>query len=199
MARKRNTGLPPGAWRVEEAIWGEHQRVRLITGLPSIVDDQERVRSIHAVSFLADGRVVLAENKDGSFTFPGGRLEGGETQHQALTRELWEEVRMRLAPGYKSLAATRIEFLNRVPGRVYRVHPTYLLWVSGQVAELSDEPHHDPADSVVGRRLCTAEEALTLLPELERRVFETYLGRLPEPTGVIRELVVEGDSDEDAE
>ena len=70
MARKRNTGLPPGAWRVEEAIWGEHQRVRLITGLPSIVDDQERVRSIHAVSFLADGRVVLAENKDGSFTFP---------------------------------------------------------------------------------------------------------------------------------
>jgi 8-oxo-dGTP pyrophosphatase MutT (NUDIX family) len=189
MARKRNTGLPPGAWRVEEAIWGEHQRVRLITGLPSIVDDQERVRSIHAVALLPDGKLVLAENKDGTFTFPGGRLEGGETQDQALQRELWEEVRTRLAPGYKPIAATRIEFLNRVPGRVYRVHPTYLLWVSGQVAELSDEPHHDPADSVVGRRLAFPEEALTLLPELERRVLETCLGRLPEPTGVIRELV----------
>lgn len=198
MARKRTSGLPPGAWRVEEAIWGEHQRVRLITGLPSIIDDQERVRSVHAVAQLPDGRLVLAENKGGSFTFPGGRLEGGETQHQALQRELWEEVRTRLKPDYKPLAATRIEFMNRVPGRVYRVHPTYLLWVSGTVAELSDEPHHDPADSVVGRRVCTPEEALALLPELERRVLETCLGRLPEPTGVIRELVVEGDSDEES-
>lgn len=192
MARKRTAGgLPPGAWRVEEAIWGEHQRVRLITGQPTIIDDQERVRSVHAVGFLGDGRVLLAENKDGSFTFPGGRLEGGETQHVALVRELWEEVRARLAPGYKSVAATRIEFLNRVPGRVYRVHPTYLLWVSGQVAELSDEPHHDPADSVVGRKLCTTEEAIHLLPDLERRVLEACLGRLPEPLGVIRELVDE--------
>lgn len=189
MARKRTTPLPPGAWRVEEAVWGEHQRVRLITGQPTIIEDDERVRSVHAVSFLSDGRVLLAENKDGTFTFPGGRLEGGETQHKALVRELWEEVRARLAPGYRSIAATRIEFLNRVPGRVYRVHPTYLLWVTGKVAELSDEPHHDPADSVVGRKVCTPEEAIHLLPELERRVLEACLGRLPQPPNVILELV----------
>ena len=76
-------------------------------------------------------------------------------------------------------------------GPRYRVHPTYLLWVTGQVAELSDEPHHDPADSVVGRKICTPEEAITLLPELERRVMEACLGRLPQPPNVILELVNE--------
>jgi 8-oxo-dGTP pyrophosphatase MutT (NUDIX family) len=188
MARKR-VGLPAGAWRVEEALWGDSQRVRLITGAPTLADDTERVRSIHALAFLDSGDLVLAENRDGTYTFPGGRLEGGETLTQALLREIWEEVRATLSPEFKSLAVTKIEFINRVPGRVYRVHPTYLLWVIGKIVALSDEPVVDPANGVVGRRICTPDEAMSLLPELERRVLEEALGRTPAPPSVIREFV----------
>jgi len=98
----------------------------------------------------------------------------------ALQRELWEEARARIVPDYQPLAATRIDFVNRVPGRVYRVHPTYLLWVIGSVEELSDEPHHDPANAVVARRVVEADEARILLPLLEQRILAEAL---PRPLG----------------
>ncbi len=156
---------------MREAVWGGGQRVRLVTGPPSLVTDPDRVRSIHAVGFVGDD-VLLVQNKDGSWTFPGGRLEERETIDEALERELWEEARATLAPGYVPVAATRVEFLNRVPGKVYRFHPTFLLWVAGQVAVLSDEPHHDPADFVTGRRVTSVEEARELLPPLEQEVLQ---------------------------
>ena len=160
-----------------EARWGDAQRVRLITGGPSLVGDADvQVRSIHVVGFVApQGDLLLVENKDGSWTFPGGRLEGNETLHDALIREVWEEARATVAPGYKPVAATRIEFLNRVPGRVYRVHPTFLLWVVGDIAALSDEPHHDPADGVIGRRVVSHAEARALLGPMETSVLEAAL------------------------
>jgi 8-oxo-dGTP pyrophosphatase MutT (NUDIX family) len=168
--------LPPGAWHTLDALWGDAQRVRLVTGPPSLVGDAVQVRSIHVVAFCEGGvTVLLVENKDGSWTFPGGRLEGNETLDQALIREVWEEARATIAPDFKPIAATRIDFLNRVPGRVYRVHPSYLLWVTGNIASLSDEPHHDPADNVVGRRVCTITEAIRLLGPLEQRVLEAAL------------------------
>lgn len=168
--------LPPGAWHALDALWGEAQRVRLITGPPSLVGDSVQIRSIHMVGFWGETNdVLLVENKDGSWTFPGGRLEGYETLDQALIREVWEEARATITPGYQPIAATRIDFLNRVPGRVYRVHPTYLLWVGGYIAGLSDEPHHDPADNVVGRRVCSPDEARGLLGALEQRVLDAAL------------------------
>lgn len=168
--------VPPGAWHVLEARWGEAQRVRLITGPPALISEPVHVRSIHVVGFVEpSGDVLLVENKDGSWTFPGGRLEDAETLDQALRREVWEEARALLAPNYTSVAATRIEFLNRVPGRVYRVHPTFLLWVAGSVITLSDEPHHDPADGVVGRCVVPASEAHEKLGPLETRVLEAAL------------------------
>lgn len=168
--------VPPGAWHVLEARWGEAQRVRLITGPPALISEPVHVRSIHVVGFVGAGSdVLLVENKDGSWTFPGGRLEDAETLDQALRREVWEEARARLAPSYTSVAATRIEFLNRVPGRVYRVHPTFLLWVAGAIDSLSDEPHHDPADGVVGRSVLSADAAREKLGPLETRVLEAAL------------------------
>jgi 8-oxo-dGTP pyrophosphatase MutT (NUDIX family) len=142
--------------------------VRLVTGVPSLAESPERVRSIHAVGFLrnatGEDHILLVENKDGSYTFPGGRLEGAETPEDALRREVWEEARATLLPDAKPIAATRIEFLNRVPGRIHRVHPSYLMWVSADVAALSDEACIDPApNGVVGRHIVPVSKARELL------------------------------------
>ena len=136
-----------------------------------------QIRSIHVVGFVggASEFVLLVQNNDKSWTFPGGRLEGCETLREALDREVWEEARASIAPDFTSIAATRIEFLNRVPGRVYRVHPTFLLWVTGTVSCLSDEPHDDPANSVIGRSVVSVDEARTLLAPLETGVLNAAL------------------------
>ncbi len=162
--------LPAGAWHVCDTTWGESQRVRLVTGAMSLVDAPERVRSIHAVGFVrgavgsAEAQVLLVQNQDGSYTFPGGRLEGTETPAEALRREVWEEARAVLMPGDAPVAATRIEFLNRVPGRIHRVHPSFLLWVVAEIASLSDEACIDPApNGVVGRHVVSITDARTLL------------------------------------
>mgnify|MGYP001547939220 CR=1 FL=1 len=176
MARKKN-GTVAGAWLIEEAVWGESQRVRLITGGPGLIEQSEQIRSIHMVGFV--GREVLVvQSRDGSWTFPGGRLEGGESLEDALSREIWEEAGARIATGgWKRVAATRIDFLNRVPGRVYRVHPTYLLWVAGDVIELAEEPDPDPVGGVVARAVLPVAEAHALLPPLEKRVLDEVLSR----------------------
>jgi 8-oxo-dGTP pyrophosphatase MutT (NUDIX family) len=161
---------------VTESVWGDAQRVRLVTGVPSLANDPVYVRSIHAVAFVGDATdVLLVQNRDQSWTFPGGRVEGNETLDQALAREVWEEARAKIAPGYQPFAVTRIEFLNQVPGRIQRVHPTYLSWVVGEVSELSDDPHHDPADTVIGRRVLPAGDALPLLDELEQSILRAAL------------------------
>jgi 8-oxo-dGTP pyrophosphatase MutT (NUDIX family) len=177
-ARERALDDAPGGWHETETVWGGVQRVRLVTGPPSLVDDGERVRSVHAVLFTGAGdEVLVVENKDGTWTFPGGRLEGTETQDEALRREVWEEARATVADGTTPVAATRIEFLNRVPGRIYRFHPTFLLWVAGRVGSLSDEPFHDPADFVTQRRVVTLGEARRLLAPLEQSVLDAAAGK----------------------
>jgi len=175
-----SSGVPAGAWHACETVWGEAQKVRLVTGPPSLVEAPERVRSIHAVAFLpgceGEESVLLVQNKDGSWTFPGGRLEGAETADAALTREMWEEARATLAPGSVPVAATRIEFINRVPGRIHRFHPSYLLWVAGTVAEIADGPCVDPAPGgVVGRHVTPLAEARGLLSPMEGRVLDAAL------------------------
>jgi 8-oxo-dGTP pyrophosphatase MutT (NUDIX family) len=176
--RQHAKRIPAGAWHAIEARWGDSQRVRLVTGGPSFVTDPIHIRSIHVVGFVDSGRqVLLVQNKDQSWTFPGGRLEGCETLREALDREVWEEARAAVAPDFTSIAATRIEFLNRVPGRVYRVHPSFLLWVTADIATLSNEPHHDPADSVIGRLVTTPAEAHLLLAPLEQSVLAVALAR----------------------
>ena len=52
-----------------------------------------------------DGRVLLASRPEGNpwagyWEFPGGKLEDGETVHQALVRELDEELGVRLADSF---------------------------------------------------------------------------------------------------
>ena len=58
------------------------------------------------------------------------------------------------------------------------MHPSYLLWVCGTIAELSDEPHHDPANSVIARQVTPISEAQLILPELERLILVAALAGL---------------------
>lgn len=173
--------VPPGCWHALHAVWGGAQKVRLITGPPSLVEDMAHIRSIHIVALMpeaagkAEREILLVQNKDNSFTFPGGRMEPCENLQQTLKREVWEEARAEISPDWSAVAVTRIEYLNRVPGRIHRFHPMYLLWAVGEVTALSDEPHHDPADSVIGRRLVTLDEAREMLGELENVVLDAAL------------------------
>lgn len=167
--------LPPEAWLASDVVWGEGQKVRLVTGPPSLIYDMAHVRSVHIVGFVNPTDVLLVQNRDETWTFPGGRLEDSETIAQALAREVWEEARATVAPEWTPVATTRIEFVNRVPGRVYRFHPSFLLWVAGKVADLSDEPCVDPADFVVCRRVCPIDEARALLGPLEQSVLDVVL------------------------
>jgi len=47
--------------------------------------------------------------------------------------------------------------------------------VMGDVAELSDEPHHDPAEGVVGRLVTATADALTRLGPLEQCVLNAAI------------------------
>jgi len=75
----------------------------------------EPLHVVAAVLYDAQGRVLLAQRPAGKaeaglWEFPGGKCEAGETAHQALRRELREELGIELPPG--EAAATP---LIRVP------------------------------------------------------------------------------------
>jgi 8-oxo-dGTP diphosphatase len=52
---------------------------------------------------LREGKVLITRRKEGGvlgglWEFPGGKCEGGETVHQCLQRELWEELELQVRP-----------------------------------------------------------------------------------------------------
>lgn len=64
-----------------------------------------------AAALIEDGRVLAAQRAypdelAGQWEFPGGKLEAGETEGQALIRELAEELGVGIEPG---------EFIAEVP------------------------------------------------------------------------------------
>jgi 8-oxo-dGTP diphosphatase len=68
--------------------------------------DKPRGRSIRVVAALirAGGKVLLTQRKPGrhlglSWEFPGGKVEAGETDEQALCRELREELNVEVTVG----------------------------------------------------------------------------------------------------
>ena len=78
------------------------------------------VRVVAAALFDADGRVLIAQRLPGKhmagrWEFPGGKIDSGETEREALQRELHEEL------GVDVLDATRVlELTHDYPER--RVH-----------------------------------------------------------------------------
>ncbi len=90
-----------------------------------------------SAAIIRDGRVLIVQRAQppmrGVFTLPGGVVEAGETLHQALVREIDEEVGMAIEP--VALAGHREVIARDAEGRVER-HFIILAfaarWISGE-------------------------------------------------------------------
>ena len=71
--------------------------------LTSIKKESELLKRIEVVAAIihdAEGRIFATQRGYGEFKdgweFPGGKMEAGETQEEALRREIWEELETRI-------------------------------------------------------------------------------------------------------
>ncbi len=75
-----------------------------------------------SAAIIRDGRVLIVQRAQppmrGVFTLPGGVVETGETLHQALVREIDEEVSMAIEP--IALAGHREVIVRDAEGRIER-------------------------------------------------------------------------------
>lgn len=113
--------------------------------------DKDRFR--HTVKGIAikDGKILMIRSNRGDFTFPGGRLEKGESHTEGLKREMKEET------GYDCLA------INKYMGKTllrkvdkYDADKMYELMAFYYCCELSDEQE--------GLALCENEMRRELQP-----------------------------------
>lgn len=84
-----------------------------------------------------DGQVVLLRNDRDEWELPGGRLDPGEDERQALAREVREELGLHVEVGLEPL--DRYDFAP-IPGRVVTVVTYRCRELDGaQQLEISDE------------------------------------------------------------
>jgi ADP-ribose pyrophosphatase YjhB (NUDIX family) len=118
---------------------------------------------VGAVVFDAQGRLLMIQRGHdpgaGLWSIPGGRIEPGETDEQALVRELLEETNLQVMVG-------------RLVGRVRREGP------SGTVIDIRDY-----AATVAAGTLCAGDDAADA-----RWVTAAELGRLEVTEGLIEAL-----------
>lgn len=98
-----------------------------------------------SAAIVRDGKVLVMrrarEPAHGLFTLPGGRVEPGETVHEAVTREIREETALEIA--LAGLAGTHDAIRHDAAGRLvqhYVILAFAARWIGGDVV-LNDE--HD--------------------------------------------------------
>ena len=79
---------------------------------------KQRLRVVAAALFDSHGRVLIAERPAGKhmagwWEFPGGKVADGETDEQALVRELREELGVEARPGAEIMTLTH-EYPDRI-------------------------------------------------------------------------------------
>lgn len=81
-----------------------------------------RIRAVGAIIVDDEGRLLLIQRghapAKGLWSIPGGRVEPGETDQQALTREIAEETGLTVTVGALAGVVTR----PGRPGTVYEIH-----------------------------------------------------------------------------
>lgn len=133
-----------------EMQWGQ-QPVRLTAYRCTTLPGDAPTTTVHIVAFHGE-KVLVVRDRRGVHGFPGGRLESGETYAEALAREVYEEARAHLKPEYTLFAVLRIDYLERLPGRIYPNAYSYMAMYAGWVRAL--EPiGHDPAGIITARAL----------------------------------------------
>ncbi|OLF10945.1 NUDIX hydrolase [Actinophytocola xinjiangensis] len=89
------------------------------------------IRCVGAVVHDAAGRLLMVRRGTspgrGLWTLPGGRVESGETDHDALVRELLEETGLRVKPGN---LVGRVE--RAAPAGVYEIFDYAATALSGE-------------------------------------------------------------------
>lgn len=122
---------------------------------------------------MRDGKVLLARSaSDAHFQIPGGKIEPGEADLDALAREVHEELAVSLDPTqaeyletFTANAAGRADTLVEV--RLYAAEIRDTPRPSSEIAELSWQ---DPSAPSVP---CSDVVALHILPYLARRLLES--------------------------
>jgi 8-oxo-dGTP pyrophosphatase MutT (NUDIX family) len=135
--------------------WGQ-QPVRLTAWLCSTLPTDAPVTSVH-IAALFGSRLLVVRDRKGIYGFPGGRLDRRESRDQAMAREVYEEANAYIAPGYLLYAVIKIEYTQRVPGRVYPHEFSYLAMYAGKVRAL-DPFNGDPAGIILERALFTRQD-----------------------------------------
>jgi ADP-ribose pyrophosphatase YjhB (NUDIX family) len=112
-----------------------------------------------SAGIFRDGKILLVrrarEPAKGVYTFPGGRVEFGESLHEALAREVREET------GLKIEIVGLIGYREALPPRTgghghFVVLPFAARWVANEVAlneELDDAKWLSPREAVQGLRV----------------------------------------------
>ncbi len=139
-----------------------------------------RIRA--AAVIIRDHRVLLVEHlKEGrrNYLLPGGGVGFGESLHDALRRELWEEARMNIAPG-------KLLFISESIAPDGERHMVQIAFA----AQSEDEPQPGEDPRVSGFRFAGVDEIprLDMLPATQPLLVEglrtgfsgapTYLGNV---------------------
>ncbi len=125
------------------------------------------MRTVVGAAILRAGRVLAAQrgpgmSNSGVWEFPGGKLEPGETEPEALMRELWEELSLRVLP------IERLGLVERPERRMQLA-----VWVCELVEGEPILLEHSAVEWVAADALHSlgwAEPDLPFLPEVHRRL-----------------------------
>jgi 8-oxo-dGTP diphosphatase len=124
-----------------------------------------RVRCVGAIVHDAEGRLLVIRRGrppgEGRWSLPGGRVEPGESDAQAVVRELAEETGLRVEPGRLVGSAERPG-----PGGVtYDIHDYAAIVTGGELTAGDDAAEARWATPAELRRLPTTDGLLDALTE----------------------------------